>query len=228
MNRFLRVWAASADGRVVAALVAFLVLTAVAVVITRDADTVLIAAVIFCISAAVYSRSLHAGMDEAAADQQIANSRFLSFELASGMSRKEYVDSYIVTSSIIIPPVFVVMLVLLCSYTGDTVDGIAGALALTVAMLPLLCLVVHQNACSLAGRSEAGGFLLKMLLLILLFFIVLAGLVKFSGSAPWILLFTMLIGLPAASELRSMAIGVMMKADVRREVFVSIRRWFWR
>ncbi|MBR6205330.1 MAG: hypothetical protein IKQ60_09915 [Candidatus Methanomethylophilaceae archaeon] len=215
MNRFLSVWLSTFSAKSALGLLALIALVLLAFALTADPLIIALAAVAFVIGIVAYSRSRSQGVERSLLSGPSAEEdRFLSFQLASGMDRKEYVDSYSVLLLIFLPAVFAVFLVCMRSFLGDAARGAESALTLTLLMVPLFYMVIHHNICAMAGEDRPARFLAMVLLYVLYFLGVLVGLIVVLDAPLLGMVVSGAIAIAAALALRSRSIEKMMRADV--------------
>ena len=95
MNRFLLVWAASFNVRTAIGLAILAAVILVAFALTVDPVIIALAAAASVIGIVMYARNKEQGIDGSLlSNPSMAENRFLSFQLACGMDRREYVNAY--------------------------------------------------------------------------------------------------------------------------------------
>ncbi len=216
MNRFLRVWAASFNVRTAIWLAILGVMTLLAFALTVDPVIIALAAAASTIGIVIYARSKEQGIDiSLLSGSAMEEDRFLSFQLACGMDRKEYVDAYSWLFLAFLPLIFMLFLVLMWTMLGDPFKSVESALTLTLLMVPLFYMIIHHNVCALAGHDRPARFLASLMLYLLFFLGVLVGLVALMDAPLLGMVVSAALGLAVAIFLRSRSIEVMMKADIR-------------
>ena len=215
MNRFLRVWAASFSIKAAIGLAMLAAVILAAFALTVDPVIIALAAAASVIGIVIYSRNREQGIDGSLlSNPSTAENRFLSFQLACGMDRKEYVDAYSWLLLAFLPLIFALFLVLAWTLLEDPVKSVEGALTLALLMVPLFYMIVHRNVCVLAGRDRPVRFLAAMLLYILFFLGVLVWLIYLMDAPLLGMTVSAVIGIATAASLRGRAIETIMRADV--------------
>ena len=214
MNRFLRVWAASFSVRTAIGLAMLAAMVLAAFALTVDPVIIALAAAASVIGIVIYARSKEQGIDGSLLSGPAAENRFLSFQLASGMDRKEYVDAYSWLLLASLPLIFMLFLVLMRTMLEDSVKSVESALTLTLLVVPMFYMIVHHNVCALAGHDRPARFLAGMLLYILFFLGVLVWLIYMMDAPLLGMAVSAVIGIAAAVSFRGRSIEAIMRADV--------------
>ena len=215
MNRFIRLWASSLNLRMCIALLVITAAILAAFLMTEDPLVIGLAAMAFAAGIVVYNRSRNSGIDGSLiSDPNLTEKRYLSFQISCGMSREEYVDSYLAASMFILPPTFVIFFVIFHTYL-ETIDvALSCAWEMTAMMLMPIVMVVHQNIGVLSGHDDAVGFVLIMLMFIALFFGILVVQIASWGAPYWGTIVLTILACAGAVYFRMKSIECMMKADI--------------
>jgi len=215
VNRFLRVWASSLNVRTVIGLSVIAAIVLAAFFMTASPLIIGLAAMVFAIGIVVYNRSRNSGIEGSLiSDSNLTENRYLSFQISCGMSRDEYVDSYLAVSMFILPPIFVILFVMFNTQIGDTGTALCCAWEMTAMALLLIMMVVHHNIKRLSGHDDAVRFLLMLLLFIALFFGILVVQIALWGAPYWGTIILTVLACAGAVYLRKKSIECMRKADV--------------
>ncbi len=215
MNRFLRVWVTSFNIRTAIGLVMLAAMVLVAFALTVDPVIIVLAAAASVIGIIMYARNREQGIDSMLLScPGMAENRFLSFQLACGMDRKEYVDSYSWLLLAFFPLIFALFLALMWTLLHDLVKGVEGALTLTLLTVPLFYMVVHHNICALAGHDKPARFLAMLILYVLFFLGVLIWLIYLMDAPLLGMATSAAMALAVATSLRRMSIKRMAGADL--------------
>jgi hypothetical protein len=155
VNRFLRVWTSSFNVRSAIGLAILAAMVLAVFALTVDPVIIALAVAASVVGIVIYARSKEQGIDGSLlSNPSMTENRFLSFQLACGMDRKEYVDSYSLLFLAFIPVIFAVFSVCMVTFLDDTVKGLGSALVLTVLMILLFYMVLYHNICEMAGESR--------------------------------------------------------------------------
>ena len=215
MNRFLRVWAASFSIKTAIGLAILAAMILAAFALTVDPVIIALAAAASVMGIVIYARNKEQGIDGSLlSNPSMTENRFLSFQLACGMDRKEYVDAYSWLVLAFLPLIFALFLVPMWTLLGNPAKSVESALTLTLLMVPLFYMIIHHNVCILAGRDRPARFFAVLMLCILFFLGVLVGLIYLMDAPLLGMAVSAVIGVLAALSFRGKSIGMIMRADV--------------
>jgi hypothetical protein len=215
VNRFFRVWASSLNVRTVIGLLAMAAIVLAAFFMTENPLVIGLAAMAFAVGIVVYNRSRNSGIEGSLiSDPNLTENRYLSFQISCGMSRDEYVDSYLAASLFILPPIFAILLVMFYTHIGEIGTALCCAWEMTAMVLLLIMMVVHHNIGVLSGHDDAVRFILMLLLFIALFFGILVVQITLWGAPYWGTIILTILACAGAIYFRMRAIKCMRKADI--------------
>lgn len=215
MNRFLRVWASSLNVKTFIGLLVIVAIILAAFFMTESPLVIGLAAMAFAIWIVVYNRSRNSGIEGSLiSDPNLTENRYLSFQISCGMSRDEYVDSYLAASMFILPPIFAILFVMFYTQIGETGTALYCAWEMTAMVLLLIMMVVHHNIRVLSGHDDAARFVLMLLLFIVMFFGILVVQIALWGAPYWGTIILTILACAGAVYFRMKSIECMRKADV--------------
>lgn len=215
MNRFLSVWLSSLSKRMLTTISIIAVVSALIFLITRDPVFLSLEALAIGIGLLIYFKNRSQGVDGGLiSDSTLMNKRYLSFQLSSGMSRKEYVDSYSLIFLMLMPLIFIVFLAIMWSI-GDTLkENLVFAATLTMTLFPLFYVITYHNICTMTGSNDTGRFILMALMFVILFFGTFLCIIFTGGSRFFYLFISIIISLVSTLKLRELSIVKMLDADI--------------